>query len=219
MKANIAKKVLLCTLSAALLAAPCAGVSAAGTGAGTKAASSGSSITAEVEEIVTANAWVGSDDNSGSGSSVTVAQVPVTSSVGGVKSSLPGVYLATSVRGTAITSGLTSIADNMDSKKSHLAQACIDDAAAAMGAVTGPAINVEIGKMASGKFSLLPADGAEITLKVGVPKSFAQSDKTFAVVAVRPGGVVSVLTDTDTDPNTVTFDTTAGQGVYALIKY
>ena len=69
MKANIAKKVLLCTLSAALLAAPCAGVSAAGTGAGTKAASSGSSITAEVEEIVTANAWVGSDDNSGSGSS------------------------------------------------------------------------------------------------------------------------------------------------------
>ena len=176
----------------------------------------------------------GSDDNSGSGSSVTVAQVPVTSSVGGVKSSLPGVYLATSVRGTAITSGLTSIADNyglkngerpyariynMDSKKSHLAQACIDDAAAAMGAVTGPAINVEIGKMASGKFSLLPADGAEITLKVGVPKSFAQSDKTFAVVAVRPGGVVSVLTDTDTDPNTVTFDTTAGQGVYALIKY
>ncbi len=234
MKANIAKKVLLCTLSAALLAAPCAGVSAAGTSAGTKAASSGSSITAEVEEIVTANAWVGSDDNSGSGSSVTVAQVPVTSSVGGVKSSLPGVYLATSVRGTAITSSLTSIADNyglkngerpyariynMDSKKSHLAQACIDDAAAAMGAVTGPAINVEIGKMASGKFSLLPADGAEITLKVGVPKSFAQSDKTFAVVAVRPGGVVSVLTDTDTDPNTVTFDTTAGQGVYALIKY
>ena len=176
----------------------------------------------------------GSDDNSGSGSSVTVAQVPVTSSVGGVKSSLPGVYLATSVRGTAITSSLTSIADNyglkngerpyariynMDSKKSHLAQACIDDAAAAMGAVTGPAIHVEIGKMASGKFSLLPADGAEITLKVGVPKSFAQSDKTFAVVAVRPGGVVSVLTDTDTDPNTVTFDTTAGQGVYALIKY
>ena len=112
MKANIAKKVLICTLSAALLAAPCAGVSAAGTGAGTKAVSSGSSITAEVEEIVTANAWVGSDDNSGSGSSVTVAQVPVTSSVGGVKSSLPGVYLATSVRGTAITSSLTSIADN-----------------------------------------------------------------------------------------------------------
>lgn len=238
MKANIAKKVLLCTLSAALLAAPSTGVLAAsGTGAGTKAASTGSSITAEVEEIVTANASVQSEDssgNSGGGSSVTVAQVPVTSSVGGVKSSLPGVYLATSVRGTAITSGLTSIADsyglaggerpyariyNMDSKKSHLAQACINDAAAAMGAAVGPAINVEIGKMASGKFSLLPSEGAPITLKVGVPKSFAQSDKTFAVVAVRPGGVVSILTDTDTDPNTVTFDTTAGQGVYALIKY
>lgn len=236
MKANIAKKMLLCTLTAALLAAPATGVMAAGSGAGTKAVSGGgSSSKSKVEEIIVSNSGAqGGQSNVSGGASSSVASVPVTSTVAGVKSSLAGVYLATNVNGTAITTGLSAISDgyglaggekpyariyNMDGKKSYLAQACIDNAAASMGAVVGPAINVEIGKMASGKFSLLPADGAPISLKVGIPKSFAQSDKTFAVVAVRPGGVVSVLTDTDTNPDTVTFDTTAGQAVYALIKY
>lgn len=230
MKANIAKRMLLCTLTAALLVAPATGVLAAGSSAGTKA-SSGSS---KVEEIIESNSGSAGGQSGASGSSSSVASVPATSSVAGVKSTVAGVYLATNVRGTAITTGLTTISDgygltngekpyariyNMDAKKSYQAQACIDNAAASMGAVAGPAINVEIGKMASGKFSLLPAEGAPISLKVGIPKSFAQSDKTFAVVAVRPGGVVSILTDTDTNPDTVTFDTTAGQAVYALIKY
>lgn len=229
MKANIAKRMLLCTLTAALLVAPATGVLAAGSSAGSKA-SSGSS---KVEEIIESNSGSVSGQGGASGGS-SVASVPATSSVAGVKSTMAGVYLATNVRGTAITTGLTTISEgyglangekpyariyNMDAKKSYQAQACIDSAAASMGAVAGPAINVEIGKMASGKFSLLPADGAPISLKVGIPASFAQSDKTFAVVAVRPGGVVSILTDTDTNPDTVTFDTTAGQAVYALIKY
>lgn len=222
MKANIAKRVLLCALTAALLVAPAMGVSAS---------SSGSKGSSKVEEIISSN---GGQSNTGGSGSSSVASVPTTSAVAGVKSSLPGVYLATNVRGTAITTGLSTISTgyglangerpyariyNMDAKKSYQAQACIDNAAASMGAVAGPAINVEIGKMASGKFSLLPADGAAISLKVGIPKNFAQSDKTFAVVAVRPGGAVSILQDTDTNPDTVTFDTTAGQAVYALIKY
>lgn len=236
MKANIAKKMLLCTLTAALLVAPATGVMAAGSSAGTKAVSGGgsSSSSSRVEAIISSNSGAQSGQNNASGGASSVASVANTSSVAGVKSSLAGVYLATNVKGTAITTGLSTISDgyglangekpyariyNMDAKKSYLAQACIDNAAASMGAVAGPAINVEIGKMASGKFSLLPADGAPISLKVGIPNSFAQSDKTFAVVAVRPGGVVSVLADTDTNPDTVSFDTTAGQAVYALIKY
>lgn len=237
MKANIAKRVLLCALTAALLVAPATGVLAAGSSAGTKAVGGGgdSKSKSKVEEIISYNSGSASGQSSVSGGGVSsVASVPTTSAVAGVNSTVAGVYLATNVRGTAITTGLTTISNgygltagekpyariyNMDAKKSYLAQACIDNAAASMGAVAGPAINVEIGKMASGKFSLLPADGAPISLKVGIPKSFAQSNKTFAVVAVRPGGVVSVLTDTDTNPDTVTFDTTAGQAVYALIKY
>ncbi|MDE7199756.1 MAG: hypothetical protein K2O15_12865 [Lachnospiraceae bacterium] len=236
MKANIVKKALLCTLTAALLMAPATGVLAAGSGAGTKAVGGGSSSSSKsrVEEIINSNSGSESGQGSASGGASSVVSVPKTSSVAGVQSTVAGVYLATNVRGTAITTGLSNISEgyglqkgekpyariyNMDAKKSHLAQACIDNAAASMGAVAGPAINVEIGKMASGKFSLLPAEGTPISLKVGIPKNFAQGDKTFAVVAVRPGGAVSVLTDTDTNPDTVTFDTTAGQAVYALIKY
>ena len=73
--------------------------------------------------------------------------------------------------------------------------------------------------MSSGKFGLLPADGAEITVSFGIPASFAQSGKTFAVACVRPGGAVSILQDVDDNPNTVTFNTTGGQGAYAIIRY
>ena len=196
MKANIAKRVLLCALTAALLVAPAMGVSAS---------SSGSKGSSKVEEIISSN---GGQSNTGGSGSSSVASVPTT----GLSTISTGYGLANGERPYARIY-------NMDAKKSYQAQACIDNAAASMGAVAGPAINVEIGKMASGKFSLLPADGAAISLKVGIPKNFAQSDKTFAVVAVRPGGAVSILQDTDTNPDTVTFDTTAGQAVYALIKY
>ena len=80
-------------------------------------------------------------------------------------------------------------------------------------------INLELGKMAGGKYSLLPSDGAEIRVSFGIPKNFAQANKTFAVVCVRAGGAVSILEDVDDNPNTVTFDTTGGAGAYAIIKY
>ena len=107
----------------------------------------------------------------------------------------------------------------MDAKKSSLTKAVIDDAAASIGATVGPCINIEIGMKSSGKFSLLPSDGEKIAVKIGVPKSFAQDGKTYAVICVRPGGAVSVLTDVDDNPNTVTFETTGGQGAYAIVKY
>lgn len=73
--------------------------------------------------------------------------------------------------------------------------------------------------MAAHKYSLLPSDGSVIRLVIGIPKSFAQTDKTYAIVCVRDGGTYSILKDLDNDPNTITFDTTGGAGVYALIKY
>jgi len=38
-------------------------------------------------------------------------------------------------------------------------------------------LNVELGKMSGGKYSLLPADGPAIRLSFGIPKSFAQDGK------------------------------------------
>lgn len=233
MKAKFIQRMMASALTIALVAAPSMSVLASGgPGAGSGSPISGSSSSATAEEQVVA---IISEGNGDGGSSVSsIAEIPVTNTVAGVKSTVQGVYIATSVNGTAITSGLTGIASsyglaageipyarfsNMDVKKSNLAKAVIDNAAAALGATVGPCINIEIGKKAGGKFSLLSQDGEKITVKVGIPKSFAQDGKTFAMVCVRPGGAVTVLQDTDSDPNTITFDTTGGQGAYAIIKY
>ena len=216
MKASIIKRMMTGVLTAALVMAPVMSVGATTT--------SGSTTSAADQIISTSTA----------GEVATVAEVPSTSVVAGVKSSVTGVYLATSVSGSVVSTSVAAIAEgygltgsekpyakftNLDAKKSPLAKAAIDAAAASQGAVVGPMLNVELGKMAGGKYSLLPSDGAAIRLSFGIPKNFAQADKTYAVVVVRAGGVVSILADVDTNPNTVTFDTTGGAGAYAIIKY
>ena len=168
-------------------------------------------------------------------SNSTIAEtIPTTSSVAGVASTTAGVYLAKKVAGTAITSSVDSIAagygltagekpyvrfSDMDSKKSYLAAAALNNAAASIGAEVGPIVNLEIGKMSAGKFSLLSQDGSAITVKLGIPGNFKNANKTYAIIAVRPGGAISVIADADTNPNTVTFTTTGGQGAYAIVRY
>ena len=216
MKASIIKRMMTGVLTVALVMAPVMSVGATSTSGST---------TSVADQIIS---------TSTSGEIKTVAEVPSTSVVAGVKSSVTGVYLATSVSGSVVSTSVAAIAEgygltgsekpyakfsNLDAKKSPLAKAAIDAAAASQGAVVGPMLNVELGKMAGGKYSLLPSDGAAIRLSFGIPKNFAQADKTYAVVVVRAGGVVSVLADVDTNPNTVTFDTTGGAGAYAIIRY
>lgn len=254
MKTRFIQRMMAGALTAALVAAPSMSALAAGT---SDSVSGGASedvivtedVTVSVPVIVTveeevldiinesiAAAPVSVDvNNDNSVSAVSsIAEVPVTNTVAGTKSTTQGVYLASSVSGTAITSDLQGIADsyklgsgevpyarfsNMDVKKSVLAKAAIDDTAAAIGATVGPCINIELGKKANGKFSLLSEDGDKIAIKVGIPKGFKQADTEYAVICVRPGGVVSVLEDTDSDPDTVTIETAGGQGAYAIVRY
>lgn len=226
MKTKFIQRMIASALTVALVAAPSMSVLASG-------GSGGSSSKSEDKVIAIINE--SSDSGDGGESYVSsIAEIPVTNTVAGTKSTVQGVYVATSVNGTAITSSLAGIAgsyglaagevpyvrfSNMDAKKSNLAKAVIDSAASAVGATVGPCINIEIGKKAGGQFSLLSQEGEKISVKVGIPKSFAQDGKTYAVICVRPGGAVSVLQDTDTNPNTITFDTTGGQGAYAIVKY
>lgn len=204
MKASIIKKFMMGALAASLVMAP---------------AMSAFATTTVVAEPVVESA---------------VETVPQTSSVAGTNTTVNGAYTATSVTGSAVTTAAATVKESyglasnerpytkisdMDVKKSYLAKQSIDLAAASQGAEVGPMLNVELGKMTGGKYSLLPSDGAEIRLSFGIPKGFAEADKTFAVVCVRAGGEISVLTDVDSNPNTVTFDTTGGAGAYAIIKY
>ncbi len=216
MKASIIKKTLMAALTASLVMAPVMGVFA-------------------TEKIAPAPTQAEEAISEATNNAVTtVAEVPASSSVAGVKSTVSGVYLAREVTGTAVSTPTTTIAagyglakgekavakfSDMDPKKSYLAKQSMDAVAASQNAVVGPMLNIEFGKMSGGKYSLLPTDGADIRISVGLPKSFAQNDKTFAVIRVRAGGVVTILEDVDNNPNTVTFDTTGGAGAYALIKY
>lgn len=217
MKANIIKKLMASAFAVSLVMAPVMGVSAS------------SSTTVDVETVV--NEAI---SESTSGEITTVAEVPSTSSVAGVKTTVAGAYLAQKVNGTIVSTPVSTIAQgyglasnekpyakfsDMDPKKSYLAKASLDIAAASQGATLGPMLNIELGKMTAGKYSLLPSDGAPIRLSVGIPGNFAQDGKTYAVVCVRAGGAFTILQDVDTNPNTVTFDTKGGAGAYAIIRY
>ena len=230
MKASIIKKMLTGALAASLVMAPVMSVGATTTTGPT---------TSVVEEIIESSTSVASESSGGSSSSdggtiSTVAEVPHTSSVAGVKTSTRGTYLATSVKGTAITTSVATIAQgygltggevpyakfsNLDPKKSTLALQAINMAAASQGATVGPMINIELGKMSGGKYSLLSSEGAEISIALGIPGNFARSGATFAMVCVRAGGVVTILPDLDENPATITFNTTGGAGAYAIIRY
>lgn len=231
MKTKFIQKLMAGALTAALVAAPCMGVFASETPGGSDTPIVTPGVEDQVVEIV--NSYVSDSDEGGSAVS-SVAQIPETSSVAGVTSTVKGVYLATSINGAAVTTSVATIASsynlgagetpcarvyNMDVKKSPLAAAAINSAAEALGATVGPYINVELGFTKGGKFGLLPADGAPITMSFGIPKSFVQAGKTYVVICVRPGGAVTVLPNTSTNPNVVTFTTTGGQGAYAIAKY
>lgn len=215
MKASIIKKLMAGALTASLVMAPAFSVFATTT----------TNVESKVEEAIS---------SSTSGEVTTVAEIPNTSTVAGVKSTVGGVYLATKVDGSIVTTNAAAIAEsygfasnekayakfsNLDAKKSPLAMQAVNLAAASQGAEVGSIVNVELGKMTAGKYSLLPSDGAAIRLSFGIPRNFVQAGRTYAVVAVRAGGVVSILPDVDDNPNTVTFDTTGGAGAYAIIRY
>lgn len=234
MKVKVIKKLMVCTLAAALATAPVLGVSAA-----TTVTPSGESVVVEaVAEAVAASASVTSSGEETTSEITTIAEavseIATTSSVGGVKSTVSGAFLVKTVDGVAVTTPLATLTQgyglksgeqayamvwDLDPKKSNLAKAVIDLAAASQGAEVGPMLNMEFGKKTNGKYSLLSSEGPAIRLSVGVPANFAQNGKTFAIVRVRPGGAVSILADVDDNPNTVTFDTTGGAGAYAIIRY
>lgn len=227
MKASIIKKSMVCALTVSLIMAPVMGVSAKTT---VTSSSRSSTVVEAVSEVL-------SETSSGeeiSSIAEAVSAIAHTSSVAGVSSTVSGAYLVTKVNGVAVTTPLNDLLAgyglaagetayamvwDLDPKKSNLAQQVIDLAAASQGAEVGPALNIELGKKSGGKYSLLSTDGPNIRLSVGIPANFAQDGKTFAVVRVRPGGAFSILADVDSNPNTVTFDTTGGAGAYAIIRY
>lgn len=153
--------------------------------------------------------------------------LPSTSAAAGVTSTVKGVYLSST--GVAVTTpaanlglgaGEVGFVKTWDLKASTspAAAAAINAIAGTQNAVVGPMINVQLGKMAGGKFALLPQDGAPIAMAIALPAAFQDATANYAVICVRPGGSFAILPAAFLNGGVV-FETTGGQGAYAVIKY
>lgn len=170
-------------------------------------------------------------------SASTAAEVVINinnNSVGGVKSTLAGIYLADSVKGVAVATSLGEFKTlyglaanetpfvrtyNFSAKKSFLCQAVFEAVAMSQNAVMGPALNMEFGKISGGKYSILPADGSSFVVKVALKADFFTPGMNYAVICVRPGGAVEVIPATVEAGGVISFAAKAGRASYAVIKY
>ena len=217
MKSKSLKKALAAMLALSLVMAPVMGVSAA-------PGTSGNDATGKVTTTTNSNA---STESNTSVSAAEAVVIPATSSVKGayMSKTIPGTVVMTDKAAIAAAYGLAAGEQpyvriyDISEKKSPAALASINAAAGAVGGTVVATVNMELGKLAGGKFSLLAQGGAPITMVFGIPKTAVKAGYAYAMLCVRPGGMVEVLPDLDTDPNTITFNTTGGLGAYAMIMY
>lgn len=99
-------------------------------------------------------------------------------------------------------------------KKSNLAVACVNAAAEALKGTTVATLNVDLAAKQNGR--LVTLSKGSVGMVVGLPKN-ADTSKTYSIVCVQPGGVVTILEDKDASPATVTFEVKAGLGTYGIV--
>ena len=215
---NRMKRVLAATLAVALVMAPCMGVYATTTTNTSSSSSSGSSS--------------GSSSTSEE-SGTPAAEVPTTSSVGGVRTATAGIYLARSVNGSIVATPAATISAafglasneqpftkvyDFTAGKSPAAAGVLNAVAATQNATVGPMINIELGKMTDGRYSLLPKTGA-IEVRLGLPANFLVAGARYAVIRVSEGGLFEIIPAAVDANGNLAFITNGGQGAYAVIRY
>ena len=234
MKSKSVKKFLTVALVATMVMASTLTVAASSGGSG---GSSGSSKKSSSSATSEATAGAGTYDGSGSGeASAPAPSVPVYGanaviSIAGsaVRTTIAGAYDVKVLQGAAVTTPLAEVAASLgltgsqtpyimvfdtDPKKSNLAMNCVNAAAESLGGQVVCAINVTLGAKENGRLVTLTNGSAGMV--VGLPKN-ADPSKTYSVVRVQPGGVITILNDVDSSPATVTFDVSAGIGTYGIV--
>ncbi len=227
------KKVLAAVLAATMVLANGLTVFAAGSGSAAPAQSS-DSAKSDAEESSSSEESGNSEESSSSTEAVisAVQTAGATISVAGtnVKTAVTGSYAAKSVQGVAVTGSLQTVKAGLgltgsqipyvmvfdtSAKKSPKAMECVNAAVSAMGGgKVAATLNIDLGVKENGKFVRL--ENGTVGMIVGLPKG-VNTSKHVSVVCVRPGGKVTILKDTDSNPDTVTFEVYAGLGTYAIV--
>lgn len=208
------KKILAATLAATMVLSSAMTVCASGYGysdAGSSSSSSESSAAAS-EDVKAAN-------------------VPIAVAGSNVTTTIAGGYAAKTVQGTAVITPLAEVKANLglkdgqvpaitiydtDPAKSPAAMACVNAALQAMGAGAEAVAVLNIDLYAKQNNNVVTLSDGSVAMVAGLPAN-ADRTKTYSVICVQPGGVVTILEDLDTNPATVTFDVQAGIGTYALV--
>lgn len=234
MKTKSSKKVLAVLLAAAMTMSSSLMVCAAD-GSGGSGTDAGPSQSTTTSQSTSSNSNSSSSSSSNSSASsvhtedIKGADAVISIAGTSVRTSVAGTYTAKSVQGIAVTTSVNDVAARLglksgqkpyimifdtDPNKSNKAMDCVNAAATALGGTVVTTLNIELGAKQSGKFITL-SDGS-VNMVAGLPKS-ADTTKTYSVVCVQPGGIISIFDDVDTNPQTVTFEVAAGLGTYALV--
>ena len=238
MKSKKVQKVLALTLAATMMFASALTVSASSGGSAGVTGSAGSAgFAGSTESSGSEESAASESSDGGSGSSESaVSSVQTFASgasvtVGGskVQTTIAGAYAAKSVAGVAVITPMTALKASLglsgsqtpyimvfdtDPKKSNLAMNCVNAAVEALGGSLVTTLNVDLGAKENGKWIALSSGGAGLV--IGLPKT-ADTSKTYSIVCVQPGGVVTILQDQDASPATVTFEVKAGLGTYGIV--
>lgn len=237
MKSKNVKRLLAATLAATMMmASALTAAAASGGSSGTGSSSSEeTTVTTETVDSVASRAEAEAAAVEAVAASVAetlqVHSADAKMTVGGssVQTTVAGAYAAKSVQGLAVTTPVADVKANLgltgkqtpyimafdtNPKKSNLAMACVDATAEALGGTTVATINVDLAAKENGK--LVTLSSGSVGMVVGLPKG-ADTAKTYSIACVQPGGVVTILEDTDASPATVTFEVKAGLGTYGII--
>jgi len=171
-----------------------------------------------------------------SGGSAAVQRAAYTSStvsLGGnaVKSTVAGVFIAPNVNGVAVTTPMETVntsfglaADQTASvmvleanaKNSPESYAVAQSTAENIKGNVVAMLNIEFGFRQNGRYTDLSNSTAKAEMAVGLPNT-ADTGKTYKVLTIKEGGIVTVSDDLDNDPNTVTIAFGGGKAAYALV--
>lgn len=232
MKSKKVQKVLALTLAATMMLASALTASASSGGSAGVTGSAGSAGSAgATESNVSETSDGGSESSESAASSVQTFVSGASVTVGGskVQTTVAGAYAAKSVAGVAVITPIANLKASLglsgsqtpyimvfdtDPKKSDLAMNCVNAAVDALGGSLVATLNVDLGAKENGKWVALSNGSAGLV--IGLPKT-ADTSKTYSIVCVQPGGVVTILQDQDASPATVTFEVKAGLGTYGIV--
>ncbi|MBQ7943077.1 MAG: hypothetical protein IJ326_03330 [Lachnospiraceae bacterium] len=212
------KKILAVALVATMTMASCLTAFASGSGSGAAAGSSTSTTSSKTSSTVTSIAF---EEVKAAGTVMNVAGVDVATTIEGAygADTVAGMAVITPMETAIAALGLTDgqtpyvIAYDTDAKKSPLALEVVNFVANAIGAEVVTTLNIELGAKQNKMFRTL-ADGS-IEMVIGIAD--ADVTKTYSVICVQPGGVMTLLEDKDLVANTITIDVQAGLAAYAII--